>query len=115
MCCKLDEFRTREKLEEALEALKDIVEIDLSEVCPKDEDSTKLRLEYLRFLVLKYVCNDLESNFLHPSNLIREVWKIHINDINSYTLANDKIFKGFCLYDPKVKCFTTANRFYFPG
>ena len=101
--CKLDEIRTREKIEEALKALQDLVQLDLSKVCPKDEDSKKLRSEYLRFLVLKYVCNDLESNFLHPSNLIRECWKLHIQDINSYTTANDKIFKGFCLYDPKVK------------
>ncbi|KAJ3148514.1 hypothetical protein HDU86_007444 [Geranomyces michiganensis] len=40
--------------------------------------------EYLKFLYIKYHCNDWNANIFSPSQIIDEVWHLHILDTRNY-------------------------------
>ncbi|KAJ3175972.1 hypothetical protein HDU87_005637 [Geranomyces variabilis] len=80
MCTlSFDEFLVKAKAFSSCLAARPSV-VNLSTVLGKPDVIT----EYLKFLYIKYHCNDWNSNIFSPSQIIDEVWHLHILDTRNY-------------------------------
>ncbi|KAJ3163791.1 hypothetical protein HDU88_006284 [Geranomyces variabilis] len=80
MCIlSFDEFLVKAKAFSSCLAARPSV-VNLSAVLGKPDVIT----EYLKFLYIKYHCNDWNANIFSPSQIIDEVWHLHILDTRNY-------------------------------